>query len=254
MKIKFIGTASGKTEIDKFHSSILIKNSNCNLLVDAGDGIAKAIISAGESHNNIDKIIISHFHADHFSGIPSLLTQMKLTKRKNPLTILAHKSRAEFLLEFIESSYIFPEILDFELKIIGFEFNNSFLIAEDFYFTPKQNSHLRTKAGILNKFSVPFISSSFLINNGSKNIFYTSDIGSTEDLFLFKGKQIDILISEAAHISVPEILEAVKELKPEKVFLTHFSSDDKLQLENEIEKCGIEKKIFLAEEGLEIIL
>ncbi len=113
MKIKFLGTGSGKTSLNRYHSSFLISSSTNSLLVDCGDGISKAILKQNIDFNSFNSILISHFHADHFAGLPSLLTQMKLGGRKNELTIFVHSSEKPFLEDFICHSYLFKRANDF---------------------------------------------------------------------------------------------------------------------------------------------
>src|SRR5210317_870930 len=123
MELTFIGTGSGKTSLNRFHTSILISENDHRLLVDTGDGISKALLASDISVNSIDSIIISHTHADHFAGVASLLTQMKIHVRTSPLAIFIHKDFLKFLSEFINVSYLFKETIGFDLKIIGYEFD-----------------------------------------------------------------------------------------------------------------------------------
>ena len=55
---------------------------------------------------------------------------------------------------------------------------------------------------------VKFISSSFLFNVGKKKIVYTSDVGSSDDLYLFNNIQPDIFITETTHLSLTDIENA----------------------------------------------
>ncbi|MCK5087559.1 MAG: MBL fold metallo-hydrolase, partial [Melioribacteraceae bacterium] len=91
MKVTFIGTGSGKVSLERFHSSILVSKKNSNLLIDVGDSISRALLNLNISINSIDQILISHNHADHYSGIASLVTQMKLLERSKPLKIFTHQ-------------------------------------------------------------------------------------------------------------------------------------------------------------------
>jgi ribonuclease Z len=87
VNIIFLGTGSGKTSLKRHHSSLLISSQKHNLLVDCGDGISSALIKQNISFCSIGAILISHMHADHYSGLASLITQMKLVGRKETLTI-----------------------------------------------------------------------------------------------------------------------------------------------------------------------
>ncbi|MDZ7623513.1 MAG: hypothetical protein U5J96_03575 [Ignavibacteriaceae bacterium] len=47
MKITFLGTSSGKASLNRYHSALLFTSEKYNLLVDAGDGISRALMSNG---------------------------------------------------------------------------------------------------------------------------------------------------------------------------------------------------------------
>ena len=44
MQLTFIGTGSGRTSIDRFHSSLLFTVNDKNILIDAGDSISRAML------------------------------------------------------------------------------------------------------------------------------------------------------------------------------------------------------------------
>jgi len=142
LEIKFIGTGSGKTSVKRFHSSFIIKSKDYNLLVDAGDGISKALLSQNISYNSINGILISHLHPDHFSGLSALIMQMKITERKNILDIFIHETLVETVKDFIYKSYIFKEKMNFTINYIPFDNDTSYIVANDLAFIAKQNTHL----------------------------------------------------------------------------------------------------------------
>lgn len=57
------------------------------LLIDCGEGTQIAIKDAGVSLFAIDAICITHYHADHVSGLPGLLLSMGNEGRTEPLAI-----------------------------------------------------------------------------------------------------------------------------------------------------------------------
>jgi ribonuclease Z len=247
LKIIFIGTGSGKTSLNRFHSSLLINALDYNLLVDAGDSVSRAILTLNIPFNSINGILISHLHPDHFSGIGSLIVQMKMNKRKESLSIFIHQTLVKTLENFLSESYIFKERIEFPVHYKAFEFNTEIRIAQELGFLTRGNTHLYKykKYGS----SISPACGSFLFSSGNKKIIYTGDIGSNEDLYLFKDTAVDIYITESSHIDFSDILNMSELLKPGKIVITHLSDEDIPGLKENIGKSK-KDSIILAEDGL----
>lgn len=231
MDITFIGTGSGKASLQRHHSSFLISSEKFKLLIDAGDGISKALLQQNINFNSIDGILFSHFHPDHYTGLAALIVQMKMYERNKPLKIFIHHSLKDVIKGFIKNSYLFFNRLGFEADFISFEEKEKVKVSRQIFFTAKQNSHL---AGFDEKKykGQSFSCSSFLFDLSGKKIFYTGDIGRPEDLYLFEEEKIDLMISEITHVELEEILTAYKKIEPQKLFLTHISDEDDKKLED----------------------
>ena len=92
IEITFLGTVSGIPSKDRNHPAIAVEyygESKETLLFDCGEGTQKQLMFAGISFMKIDKIFITHWHADHFAGLIPLLATMNLEKRMKPLQIFA---------------------------------------------------------------------------------------------------------------------------------------------------------------------
>ncbi len=259
MKIKFLGTGSAQTSLNRFHSSFLISSSNHNLLVDCGDGISKAILKQNINFISIDSILISHFHADHYSGLPSLITQMKLLSRKNDLTIFIHSSEKDFLEDFIFHSYLFKERMTFNLIIVSFDEGKEVLLSDDLKFTSKFNSHLdkykraSLETSPLREKELGFTSLSFLFKDDENSVNYSGDIGSQNDLYLFNEK-VDWFITETTHIKSEELLGLINKLDPSKLILTHIGDDFEKPLFDFHQSLPehLKSRIIIAFDGLEL--
>jgi len=253
VKITFIGTGSGKASLNRNHSSLLFTSEEYNLLVDAGDGISRALISNGISFKTINGILFTHLHPDHFSGLPSLIVQMKMLNRNEPLDIFIHESLKPVVEEFLIRSYLLPERMEFEIHYKAFADNERFIITEEFSFLARKNSHL----GNLEKFQIKYpslslYSASFLFETRDIKVIYTSDIGSEEDLLLFREFVPDIFISEMTHISIAAIIESVIKINLGKVYLTHYSDEDIPKISEILASLPktLREKVKLVEDGL----
>jgi ribonuclease Z len=253
VKITFLGTSSGKSSLKRFHSSILFSLEKYNLLIDAGDGISRALINCGINFNSVNGILFTHLHPDHFSGLPALIVQMKMMNRNKPLEIFIHKSLVEVVEDIIIRSYILPEKMGFEINYKGFNDDERFKITEKFLFIAKKNSHLRDLEKYQNKYPfLSFYSASFLFVINDKKVIYTSDIGSEEDLSLFSEIVPDVFISEVTHISPLILLEKIKRIKPNMTYLTHYADKDIPALSEIMANLpnALKEKVILAEDSI----
>lgn len=253
MKLKFIGTSSGKVSQSRFHSSILISENDFSLLIDVGDSITRALIQQEIDITKIDSILFTHFHPDHYTGFPSLINQMKMTNRTKSLSVYVIENDLDYLKDFLYHSYIFLERLGFELNYSAFKEEETIKINGGIFLKAKQNSHL-DKYKIYDKENkLTFKTLSILIESNSKKIFYTSDIGNSTDLNLFNEK-IDYLITEFSHINFSDIYNFYSKSKLKKIFITHYDDELISILNDEINNLSEKEKFQIAYDGLEVIL
>lgn len=256
MRLLFTGTGSAKTNLDRYHSSFLIDSKNERMLVDAGESISRALLEQKIDFNSIDTILVSHLHADHISGLAQLLTQIKMYNRKKELHIYVHKRLIIHIKEILNNQYLFPDIFGFHVLFSGIEENNEFETVGGIKILPGKNSHLKPKLGTNQIKEMPFIAGSFLIGGDGIKLFYTADIGSKEDLYLFKEMKFQFMISEAAHVSWNDIYEAFGKINPGRLFLTHIDPGSEEQIYANHAKLPQNEKerIIIADDGLAINL
>jgi len=90
--ITFLGTVSGIPSKERNHPAIALEyfgEKKDTLLFDCGEGTQLQLMKAGISFMKIDKIFITHWHADHFAGLIPLIQTMNLEKRRKELKIFA---------------------------------------------------------------------------------------------------------------------------------------------------------------------
>ncbi|GAB1348735.1 ribonuclease Z [Ignavibacteriales bacterium] len=251
IKIIFTGSGSGKASLNRFHSSFLIKSDSYNLLVDAGDGISRALLRLGIEYNEIDGILITHFHPDHFSGILSLVQQMKLGKKQLPVDIFVSKSNINFLKEMFTKSFLFEERLSFQVNYHKLETGKKIDFRGKFSLIAFENSHLeKYKENGLKDSELKSYSLQISAQNGE--VFYTGDVGSADDLGLFEPNSNSILITETTHVDMESVIEIIKSNEIKKVILTHIDTDDPSALISRITSIypdGL-SKITIAHDGL----
>lgn len=95
-------------------TSCMTRYEGSSLLIDCGEGTQIAIKEKGWSFKHIDYILITHYHADHVSGLPGLLLAMGNAERQEPVTIVGPRG-----IEMVVNALrvIAPE-LPFEIKFV----------------------------------------------------------------------------------------------------------------------------------------
>lgn len=256
MNLTFIGTSSGETSLKRDHSSILIDTENSKVLIDCGDGIAKALLKQNIEYNSIDAVVFTHYHADHFSGIAALITQMKLKERAQELKIFTHKNLVEPLEQFLTASYLFKEALDFELIIVGFDFEKEYSVDDEIKFEAKQNSHIQNKHDVELIPQDRFVSLSLLFSIRDIKILYTGDIAHKEDLFLFDVRHPKFYITETTHIDRDWVHGIISYYHPQKLYLTHISDEDEPKVEKHLRNQTFPQttEVLMAEDGHSVTL
>jgi ribonuclease Z len=253
MKITFLGTSSGKVSLTRFHSSILLSVKNYNLLIDAGDGISRALLNSNIGFDSVNGILITHLHPDHFSGLPLLMVQMKMMKRTEPLDIFANESLMGVIKNFLLTSYLLPERMTFEIRYKKFKDESEFFISDSLSFISKKNKHLEDVEEYQSKYpDIKFYSGSFLFQSTGKEIIYTSDIGSEKDLLLFESIRSDLLISEATHISVDALIKNLEKFNSPSAYITHYSDEQISGLSEILANLPetLKGKVHLAKDGV----
>jgi len=108
IEVIFLGTGGIKPTPERNVPGIAIKVGREIILFDAGEGTLRQMEIAGLSPMKIKKIFISHFHGDHYLGIPSMIQTMNLWHRREPLYIYGPPGAISFIDNLLSSGYFRP--------------------------------------------------------------------------------------------------------------------------------------------------
>lgn len=87
LEVTLPGTGGTMPLKNRWLTCCLLRCEGHSILIDCGEGTQIALRCAGRSVQRLDLLCITHFHADHISGLPGLLLSMGQDGRTEPLTI-----------------------------------------------------------------------------------------------------------------------------------------------------------------------
>ena len=73
----------------RLHACFWIETPDANVLVDCGPSVLAGIKAGGLSADSLDAVVISHLHGDHFGGIPFLLLELDIVRRRTRELVIA---------------------------------------------------------------------------------------------------------------------------------------------------------------------
>lgn len=116
LRIIFLGTGGSWPTVKRNVSSVAIKRGSEIIVFDCGEGTQRQFQQSNLSYMQISKIFITHFHGDHFLGLPGLIQTMQLNDRDEPLHLYGPKGMGELTGRLLSLGYFRPSY-----KIIAHE-------------------------------------------------------------------------------------------------------------------------------------
>jgi len=109
MSIIFLGTGGSWPSVKRNVTSLAVKRGSEIILFDCGEGTQRQFQKSNLSYMQISKIFITHFHGDHFLGLPGLIQTMQLNDRVAPLHIYGPKGMNKLLEQLLSLGYFKPK-------------------------------------------------------------------------------------------------------------------------------------------------
>jgi ribonuclease Z len=109
-----LGTSGMTPLVNRHLSSGMLRYNGNSILIDCGEGTQVAIKKQGWSFKDINLICLTHFHADHTTGLPGLLASMANAEKDDSLIIIGPKG----VKRLIDAVLIMAPKLPFTLKVI----------------------------------------------------------------------------------------------------------------------------------------
>jgi ribonuclease Z len=88
LDVVFLGTAASMPTAQRSPAALLVRRGSERLLVDCGEGTQRQLQRSAIGLPDLQDVFLTHFHADHFLGLPGMLKTFALRGREEtPLTV-----------------------------------------------------------------------------------------------------------------------------------------------------------------------
>ena len=261
IKIVFLGTTSGVPTKKRNLPAIFLMYKDERMLFDCGEGTQRQLMEKNLKFMKIDRIFISHWHADHFAGLLGLVQTMSLENRSEPLCIYGPTRSKEFVEQLLNIGYfergfevkvteldegdvvdcgeyeIIPFRVEHRIPALGFVFNEKEKLSANMKKAAKFGlatspliGDLKEGKTIKHKGKIITPKDILETHKGIK-IAYTGDTKYTENIVKF-AKNADVLISDSTFSS--DFEERAGDFK-------HSTSDQAAQI---AKKAGVKKLVL----------
>ncbi len=246
MKVEFIGVGES-CDSNHGNTSIFITTPQTTLLLDCGFSVPHEFFRHHDNPDEPEFIWISHFHGDHFFGLPLLFIRLMEMKRKKDITILGSEDIAVKTLAALELA--FPTIID----KLGYRINfkpiapNKTIKIKGMRLQSVSTSHSQGNQGLK------------IICDGKK-IYYSGDGKATDEAIKLMG-DCDLIIHEAfsltedfyKHGSVACCLQNFQDSNSKQLALVHMQRNARVCFEQKFTKTRKEHPGLLLPKSGDII-
>ena len=119
LSIIFLGTGGSWPTVKRNVTSVAVKRGSEVILFDCGEGTQRQFQKSKLSYMQICNVFITHFHGDHFLGLPGLIQTMQLNDREKPLHIYGPKGMKKLSSQLVSLGYFRPSY-----KVVAREVND----------------------------------------------------------------------------------------------------------------------------------
>ena len=223
MQVRFVGCGDAFGSGGRSHTCFHVTGAQVNFLIDCGASALPALKRLDIPRADIDLVLITHFHGDHFAGLPFLLLDAQFSRRTRPLVIAGPPGIETRLAQVMEALFENSSRTRqrFELSVVALEP----LVTRRFGavdVTPFPVVH--------GEFGGQFLA--YRVEAEGRVIAYSADTEWTQTLVPL-ARDADLFIAEAYyydkvvknHLSLKTLEAHLPAIGPKRLVLTHMSDD-----------------------------
>jgi ribonuclease Z len=97
LDVVFLGTSGSTPTAKRALSATLLRRGGDKILFDCSEGTQRQLLKSDVGLVELEEIFLTHYHADHYLGLPGMLKTFALRGREIPLTIYGPRGLDELL-------------------------------------------------------------------------------------------------------------------------------------------------------------
>ena len=97
LDVVFLGTSGSMPTAKRALTATLVRRGGERLLFDCGEGTQRQLLRSDVGLLELEEIFLTHYHADHYLGLPGMLKTFALRGREVPLTIYGPRGLGDLL-------------------------------------------------------------------------------------------------------------------------------------------------------------
>jgi ribonuclease Z len=87
LDVVFLGTSGSAPSARRATSATLLRRGGDRILIDCGEGTQRQLLRSDVGLVDLEEVFLTHYHADHYLGLPGMLKTFALRGRELPLTL-----------------------------------------------------------------------------------------------------------------------------------------------------------------------
>src|SRR4051812_31251691 len=87
MDLVFLGTSGSMPTADRSPTALMIRRGGDRMLFDCAEGTQRQMLRSTVGLVDLREVFLTHYHADHYLGLPGMLKTFALRGREVPITI-----------------------------------------------------------------------------------------------------------------------------------------------------------------------
>ena len=95
LDVVFLGTSGSTPTAHRAPAATLVRRGGERLLVDCAEGTQRQLLRSTVGLPDLEDVLLTHFHADHYLGLPGMLKTFSLRGREVPLTVYGPQGLTE---------------------------------------------------------------------------------------------------------------------------------------------------------------